>query len=417
MNVELLPLVVPFRGERYAPERVSAVLAPPYDVIAPEDRPRYAARDPHNIVHLIVPEAPAGEDRYARAAALLRKWQRDGVLRQDPADAVYVVAQGFALPTGERRTRLGMFAAVAAEPFAAGRVRPHERTHAAPKADRLALLEATRTNLESILLLAPDTDRALAHALGRVAAGPPDVRAELDGVDIRLWVVAGTAAQQLATLAGRAPLYIADGHHRYETAVAYARTHPDADRVLSLVVSATDPGLTILPTHRIIFGASPDPASLIAAWGQWFDVNRVASCTESLEGLAELGRERTACLVAFPGAYDVRLVLKPDAVLDGVPELGKTLAVRALDIARVEALVVRAILGAGTTTPALGYSADPHAAFAAVRDGGAAAAVFLNPTRVEQVFAVADSGGVMPPKSTYFVPKVPSGLVLRPLSR
>ena len=415
MNTKLPPLVVPFRGERYAPARVSAVLAPPYDVIPAEDRHRYAARDPHNIVHLIVPEAPPGDSRYARAAALLAAWRRDGVLRDDPADAVYVVAQGFALPTGERRTRLGVFAAVAAEPFAAGRVRPHERTHAAPKADRLALLEATRTNLESIFLLAPDADHALAHALGRVGAGPPDVRAELDGVDIRLWVVAGAAAQHLATLAGRAPLYIADGHHRYETAVAYARAHPEADRVLSLVVSATDPGLTILPTHRIILGASPDPARLIAGWREWFDVGRVASSADPLERLAELGRERTACIVAFPGADDLSLVLKPAAILDAVPELGTTPAVRALDIARIEALVVRVILGAGRTTPTLSYTADPHAAFAAVRSGGAAAAVFLNPTRVEQVFAVADSGGVMPPKSTYFVPKVPSGLVLRPL--
>jgi len=124
VNAKLPPLVVPFRGERYAPTNVSPVLAPPYDVIASEDRRRYAARDPHNIVHLILPEAPEGEDRYARAAALLQAWRRDGVLRRDPADAVYVVAQGFALPTGERRTRLGMFAGVAAEPFAAGRVRP-----------------------------------------------------------------------------------------------------------------------------------------------------------------------------------------------------------------------------------------------------------------------------------------------------
>jgi uncharacterized protein (DUF1015 family) len=415
VNAELPPLVVPFRGERYAPARVSAVLAPPYDVITPEDRSRYAEQDLHNIVHLIVPEAPAGGNRYARAAALLEAWRRDGVLRQDPADAVYVVAQGFALPTDERRTRLGMFAAVAAEPFATGRVRPHERTHAAPKADRLALLEATRTNLESIFLLAPDADRALAHALGHVAAGPPDMRAELDGVDIRLWVVAGAAARQLTALAGRVALYIADGHHRYETAVAYAQAHPEADRVLSLVVSATDPGLTILPTHRIIFGARPDPARLSAAWRQWFDIGRVAPGADRLERLAELGRERTACLVAFPGEDDLSLVMKPDAVLEAVPELGKTPAVRALDIARVEALVVRAILGAGTTTPALGYTADPDAAFAAVRTGGAAAAVFVNPTRVAQVFAVADSGGVMPPKSTYFVPKVPSGLVLLPL--
>lgn len=416
MNAKVLPLVVPFRGERYAPARVNAVLAPPYDVITPEDRVRYAARDPHNIVHLILPEASAGGDRYARAATLLGEWRRDGVIKRDSADAVYVVAQGYALPTGERRTRLGMFAAVAAEPFASGRVRPHERTHAAPKADRLALLEATRTNLESIFLLAPDADRALAQALARVAAGPPDVQAELDGVDTRLWVIPGAAAQQLATLAGRGALYIADGHHRYETAVAYGQAHPEADRVLSLVVSATDPGLTILPTHRIIFGATADPERLTAVWRRWFDVGRAAPGADSVERLAELGRERTACVVAFPGEYDLTLVVKPDAVLDMVPELGKEPAVRELDIARVETLVVRMIMGAGTTTPMLSYTADPRAAFAAVRGGGAAAAVLVNPTRVEQVFAVADSGGVMPPKSTYFVPKVPSGLVLRPVS-
>ena len=416
MNAEVLPLVVPFRGERYATERVSALLAPPYDVIAREERGRYATRDSHNIVHLILPEAPPGGDPYARAAALLAEWRREGVLRPDPDDAIYVVAQAFALPSGERRTRLGMFAAVAAEPFASRRVRPHERTHAAPKADRLALLQATRANLESIFLLAPDPDRALAAALGRVASGVPAVRAELDGVDIRLWVVAGPAAQSLATLAGRGPLYIADGHHRYETAVVYAQQRPGADRVLSLVASATDPGLTILPTHRIIFGPARDSAKLLAGWRRWFDVGRVAPCADRIERLAELGRERTACIVAFPEAYDVSLVLKPDAALDTVPGLGASAAVRALDIARVEALVVQAILGAGTATPALGYTPDAHAAFDAVRTRGAAAAVLLNPTRVEQVFAVADAGDVMPPKSTYFVPKVPSGLVLRALA-
>ena len=414
MNADLPPLVLPFRGERYAAASVGPVVAPPYDVIASEERRRYAAQDPHNIVHLILPEAPAGEDRYARAAALLEAWRRDGVLRRETADAVYVVAQGFALPSGERRTRMGMFAAVAAESFTAGRVRPHERTHAAPKADRLALLEATRTSLESIFLLAPDTDRALSQALAAPRPGSADVRAELDGVDIRLWVVTGAAALQLAALASRAPLYIADGHHRYETAVAYAgRTRrPIACCRWSSPPPTRAHDSADAPHH---LRGEPDPAKLIVAWREFFDVGRVAPCADRIERLAELGRERTACLVAFPGEYDLSLVLKPDAVLDAVPDLGKTPAVRALDIARVEALVVRAILGAGTTTPALAYSADPHAAFAAVRGGGAAAAVFVNPTRVEQVFAVADSGGVMPPKSTYFVPKVPSGLVLRPL--
>jgi uncharacterized protein (DUF1015 family) len=414
VNAELPPLVAPFRGERYAaPGGLSTLIAPPYDVISGEDRARYATRDPHNIVHLMLPEAPSGGDRYAHAATLLAAWREAGVVRPDPAASVYVVAQDYALPSGERRTRIGMLAAVRAEPFEARRVRPHEQTHSAPKADRLALLRATRANLESIFLLAPDGDRALARALVKRASGVPAMRAELDGVGIRLWVVSGDQAAELVRLAGRAQLYIADGHHRYETATAYAREHPGADRVVSFIVSAGDPGLTILPTHRIIFGAGRDATKLVAAWREWFDVGRVAPCMDRVERLAELGRERTACIVAFPDAYDVSLVLKSDAAVDSVPGLGKTPAVRALDVARIETLVVQRILGAGTATPSLAYTPDPRAAFDAVRNGRAAAAVLLNPTKVQDVFAVADAGDVMPPKSTYFVPKVPSGLVIR----
>ena len=414
------PLVAPFQGERYAAtDRLSALIAPPYDVVSPEDRARLAARDPHNIVNLMLPEAPprgrggANEDRYAHAAALLAAWRAAGVLRRDPGESVYVVAQDYQLPTGERRTRLGMLAALRAEPFSSRRVRPHERTHAAPKADRLALLRATGANLESIFLLAPDGDGALARALVRQASAVPAARAEFDGVGIRQWAVSGEPAVELARLAGRDQLYIADGHHRYETAVAYAQEHPAADRVLAFIVPAGDPGLTILPTHRIVFGAGRDPTKLVAAWREWFDVGRVAPCMDRVERLAELGRERTACIVAFPDAYDVTLVLKPTVSLDAVPELGRSAAVRALDVARIEALVVQHILGAGPATPSLAYTPDPRAAFDAVRGGRAAAAVLLNPTKVAEVFAVADASDVMPPKSTYFVPKVPSGLVVR----
>src|SRR5439155_4121207 len=315
VNAELPPLVAPFCGERYAARELSALIAPPYDVISSEDRTRYAARDSHNIVLLILPEAPSGggggggggggADRYGHAARLLAAWREAGVMRPDPAESVYIVAQDYAVPSGERRTRIGMLAAVRAEPFETGRVRPHEQTHAAPKADRLALLRATATNLESIFLLAPDPDRMLSQALVKRASAVPTARAELDGVAIRLWVVSGDPAVELARLAGRAQLYIADGHHRYETAVAYARDHPSADRVLSFIVSAGDPGLTILPTHRIIFGAAREATKLVAACREWFEVGRVAPCMDRVERLAELGRERTACIVAFPDGYDV----------------------------------------------------------------------------------------------------------------
>ncbi|HEX4628940.1 MAG TPA: DUF1015 family protein, partial [Gemmatimonadales bacterium] len=133
MSADLPPLVTAFRGERYAAtQRLSALIAPPYDVISREDRARFAAQDPHNIVHLILPEAPAGGDRYAHAAALLATWRRAGVLAADGADSVYLVAQDYALPSGERRTRRGLLAAVRAELFETGRVRPHEHTHTAP---------------------------------------------------------------------------------------------------------------------------------------------------------------------------------------------------------------------------------------------------------------------------------------------
>jgi len=422
VNAELPPLVAPFRGERYAAKELSALIAPPYDVISSEDRTRYAARDPHNIVHLMLPEAPSGGgrsgggDRYAQAATLLATWREAGVVQPDPGESVYVVAQDYTVPSGERRTRIGMLAAVRAEPFEARRVRPHEQTHSAPKADRLALLRATAANLESIFLLAPDPDRMLAQALVKRASGVPAARAELDGVGIRMWSVTGAPGAQLAALAGRAQLYIADGHHRYETAVAFAAEDPRADRVLSFIVSRHDPGLAILPTHRIVFGVARDAEKLIDQWRAWFEVGRVAPCMDRVERLAELGRDRTACIVAFPDDYDVTLVLKQDAALDRVPGMARSPAVRALDVVRIETLVVQYILGAGTATPSLAYTPDPRAAFEAVRNGRAAAAVLLNPTKVEQVFAVADAGDVMPPKSTYFAPKVPAGLVLRPLA-
>jgi uncharacterized protein (DUF1015 family) len=410
----VIELLVPFRGERYgALDRLSGLLAPPYDVITQPVRARLAAWDPHNVVHLTLPGAGSGGDPYAQAAQLLHEWRRRGVLVREPEPAVYVTAQDFALPTGERRTRIGVFGALAAEPYELGRVKPHEKTHAGPKEDRLALLRATQTSLEPIFVLAPDPDGVLSASLAAVAKRPPAAQAELDGVGIRLWVVSGDEATRLTSPVSRLPVYIADGHHRYETAVAYARENAAADRLLAFVVSIKDPGLSVLATHRVIYGTGLDPAKLLDGWHRWFDAGRVAPGADRIERLAELGRGRTACLVAWPGDYDLSLTLRPNAPLDEVQQLAGSRAVRALDVARVEVLVVQALLRAATSTPSLTYTPDPRQAFDAVRGGGAAAAVLLNPTKVEQVVAVADAGDVMPPKSTYFVPKVPSGLVLR----
>ena len=407
---------MPFRGERYrATERLSALIAPPYDVITPEQRGRYAAWDSHNIVHIMLPEAMSHEDRYARAAALLAEWRAQGVLVTDAEPSVYVLSQEYQPPGGPARTRLGVFAAVAAEPYETGRVKPHEKTHAGPKADRLALLRTTRTNLESIFLIAPDADGALAAELAGIAKTAPTTRAELDGVRIKLWVVGGGAASRISHLSSLSSLYIADGHHRYETAVAYAQENPAADRVLALIVSARDKGLTILPTHRLIFGPGRDPQALLERWRRFFDVGSLAPGADPVAGLAQLGARGTACLVVTRDGPAVTLVLKSDAPLDAVPGLSPSPAVRALDVAVVEELVVKEILGLDTSTPTLTYTPDAREALPAVSRGSATCAVLLNPPTVEQVFAVADAGEVMPQKSTYFIPKVPSGLVLRPL--
>lgn len=393
------------------------MIAPPYDVIDPADRARLAALDEHSIVHVMLPEAPpqgkAAADRYQWAADRLVAWRRKGVLVRDREPSLYVLAQDFTLPTGERRTRRGVFAAVAAEGYDARRIRPHERTHAGPKADRLALLRATATNIESIFLIAPDPDGGLATAVTAVARGAPNATAELDGVGIRLWKVQGDALARFPLPA--APLYIADGHHRYETASAYAQENPAADRVLALIVSARDAGLAVLPTHRVIFGAGRELERLLTRWRQWFEVQSVPPNVDPTKHLAMLGRDQTACLVADAKRI-IALVLRQGVLPDRLPNLAQSSAVRDLDVARVESLVVKELLGAATSTPIVRYVPDAREALDAVQRGGAAAAVLLNPTRVEQVFAVADAGDVMPPKSTYFVPKVPSGLVLRPLA-
>jgi len=408
-------LVAPFRGERYAAiDRLSSLISPPYDVIDQAERARYAALAAENIVHVMLPEAPpggAGEDRYRLAAERLAAWRRKGVLRRDSEPMLYVLAQDFTLPTGERLTRRGVFAAVAAEGYEPRRIRPHERTHAGPKADRLALMRATATNIESIFLLVPDRDRALANAVAQASQGTPDATAELNGVGIRLWIVRDPSHFPLPP----SPLYIADGHHRYETASGYALENPAADRVLALIVSAQDPGLAVLPTHRVIFGTGRELDRMLTRWREWFDVQPLAAGHDPVTALASLGRDRTACLVADRSRI-LALLLKPGALPDRLPSLAQSSAVRDLDVARIESLVVKEILGAGMSTPIVRYVADANEALGMVQQGGAAAAVLLNPTKVEQVFAVADAGDVMPPKSTYFVPKVPSGLVLRPVS-
>ena len=246
-------LVAPFIAERFRRvEKLTTLIAPPYDVIGDERRATLAGSSEHNIVHLIL---PAGNgDRYEHAAGLLSAWRSEGVLERDAVPTATVVRQHFRTPDGAEYARTGVVAGVHVEPYEAGRVLPHERTHRGPKEDRLALSRATVAMLESIFLLSRDADGALRAGLARATRSEPTALADLDGVRIELWRVEGETAETLAAAAGSA-LYIADGHHRFETANAYRAINPAADRIPALIVPIDDPGMVVLPTHRLIHGS------------------------------------------------------------------------------------------------------------------------------------------------------------------
>ncbi len=404
------PLVAPFVGQRYAEQqRLSDLIAPPYDVISPEERERLAQRDPHNVVHLIL---PAGDDdRYENAARLLAEWRKLGVLAPDDRESVTVLRQAFATPDGNPLVRTGVVGGVAVEPFGTGRIKPHERTHTGPKEDRLALLRATEAMFEALFMVARDEDGSLQGLLEEATQKKPLTEAELLGVDLTVWRVTGKRAAALAQAAGGEQLYIADGHHRYETAVAYWGEHPAAGRLPALVVPAGDPGLLVLPTHRLVYGAKVDGEALTNGLRERFQMRELPSQVNYAEELATLKGRGTACIVVLPGGLALAYLLKGGANLGDLPFANEP-AVASLDVARVDEIVVkrlRALAGEGAR---IGYSAEAHHVIDEVQQGNAAAGVLLNPAAIEQVFAVADAGGVMPQKSTYFTPKVPSGLVV-----
>ncbi len=400
-------LFAPFRGERFADPRTLATrLAPPYDVIAPPQREALVAGDPRNIVAVDLPLAAGGADPYAEAARLLGEWRAAGVLVRDGAPAAYVLRTSGRFPDGTSHERTGVFLAVAAEPFSAGRVRPHERTHAAAKEDRRRLMHATGANLSPIFLLAPDSGGKLAAALSAVTARAPWASCAAVGAQQTVWVVTGEEARHLADVAGAEPVYVADGHHRFETSVLFRAEAPPrwragAARTLSHVVSFKDPGLVILPTHRLVVGPALEPEAFLRAAAPYFVP-------------APAGRAPTLT-VLFHGGKEIPLLVREEAELRGPDGRPVHPAVRSLEVAVADGLAVgvvaASLLG---KVPDLRYTADGAEAREAGRGGGYACVLLLPPTRLDDVRRVADAGQIMPPKSTFFAPKVPTGVVLRP---
>jgi uncharacterized protein (DUF1015 family) len=412
--------IQPLRALRYEPTvagPLQDLIAPPYDVIDAERRAALAAQSPHNVVGIDLPE---GDDPYATAAALLRRWRAEGAIVEDAAPALWALRQDYTGPDGRALTRRGFLCRVRVTEYGPGLIRPHERTHPGPKEDRLRLTRATRANLSPIFSLYSDPEQAAWHALEPFTEAEPWGEATDDeGTVNRLWRIedVDAIADVQAALAD-AELLIADGHHRYETARVYADEiggEGPHRYVLMCLVALQDPGLTVFPTHRLVKDTTPAQQEALAATLRAdFEIER----TDDLDPGAPGG----PAVYGYVDAHfrqPFRLTLKDqaiaDAALPGSPE-----PYQRLDAAVLEALLLKGPLELTDDDIShlhrFGYARTAEEARALVESGAFDLAFVLRPTPVEQVREVAEAGVSMPPKSTYFFPKLPTGLVFNPLA-
>ncbi len=435
-----MPPVLPFAGLRYAaPDaELPKLVCPPYDVITPEEQQALLNESQHNAVRLELPPDEAGRSgsRYERAAACLAEWRSQGVLRRDAQPAYYLSETEFTFANATQRRR-DLLAAVAVEPWSARVALPHEHTMAGPKADRLELMKATHLNASPIWLLAREQPAELVRAWDVTAERSPAMEFTWRDERHRVWTIDDPEVVRAIekAFADGPPLYIADGHHRYETSLAF-KTGPGSDlggagAILATVTWAEDDGVLALPTHRLLSGIDPgltlEEAETL--WGETFHVEYYPIWEDApaeqidafIQQLASSGRAGPSFGVFGLGQPDLFGILElrgrkapPHALPSDRSEAWKSLDVSLLHTLLVDPLV------AETGRPreeVLRYTRDPYEAVTEVREGRASVAFFLNPTPVQSVLAVADAGDLMPEKSTYFYPKPPAGLVMRELDR
>ena len=424
--------IAPFRALRFDQGRfadLARLLAPPYDVISETQRKELEASHPRNIVHLDLPRGEA-DARYENARAQLERWLAEGTLRQDARPALYRYEQRFSF-TGaagpQNYTRKGFISLIELSPFSARVVLPHEHTLSGPKVDRFKLIHATRAHFSQVFSLYRDPAGTIEATLDGACLAAPDVDATTpDGCRHRLWVVTDEAV--IAAVArGLAPrsVMIADGHHRYETMLAIRDSlrpasvplgHSMADWGVMFFARAEDPGLLVLPTHRMVHGLSAEALdSLAERCRPWFEV--VSGSEEDAAAIEERLRREGEKTVTFGlrragAAGTTWLKLRPDANLArlGPPTLAR------LDVSVLHGLLLDPLLGIGSEAMAsqsnLTYSHDLRETLARVAASQVQAAFLMNATKVSQVLDACEAGFVLPQKSTYFQPKLATGLVM-----
>jgi uncharacterized protein (DUF1015 family) len=425
--------IAPLRGLFYNPKKVrdlAKVIAPPYDVISKDEQEKLHKRSPYNFVRLDLSQEP---DVYNAVPQLLENWINEGVLEQDEVAAIYYMTQRFALPTGEQRERRGFFALMRLEDFSSGNIRPHERTLAAPKEDRLKLMLASNAQLSPIFALYPqpqgNINRMLASHVEGVAPFM-EVKQE-PGNECRLWrITDAQVVRRLQQHMAEQSLLIADGHHRYEASLNY-RDHWRAQRgagsgqaynfVLTYFANLNDENLVILPTHRLVRGYEPKPfLQLEEALQNYFYLEQYPKTPEGkgwfLKALRNGGKKKHLIGAVFK--RDPRyliLRLKSKRIMQRLAK-DASAQLQELDVTTLHLLILEHVLGLTPEKQANGemirYSQDEEAVLQALEKEDFQAAFILNPPKAEEVLAVASKGEKMPQKSTYFYPKLPSGLII-----
>lgn len=436
-----MAIIKPFRGLRYNQDvipDISSVVTPPYDVISPREQDRYYQVHPNNIIRLDFGKDLPGDteesNKYTRAAELLTRWKKDGILKQEDAPSLYVYDQEF-LSGNRWLVRRGFISLVKLEPFDKGDIYPHEQTLPGPKADRLKLTQSCRANLSSIFALFPDESNAIDGYLSAIINTKPDMDFVDDtGVKNRLWVIKEKhAIDRLVALMKGKPLFIADGHHRYETALVYKEqirkehggtgAELPSDYVMMVCVSMNNNGLKILPAHRLIRNIKDYRFDrILQSIQESFKVEPLGKGCRIEDCMSNLSKETEGhTFVLYAGQEDAyyTLRLSNEKLLDAVfakdhPEW------RHLDAGILHGMIINKILGIHANDVTLKdyvkYVKEEAEAVSLVKSGQYQLAFFLKPTRIEQVREIAMERKVMPPKSTYFYPKLITGMVINSLN-
>ncbi|OPZ86877.1 MAG: hypothetical protein BWY76_00745 [bacterium ADurb.Bin429] len=414
--------VRPFRALRYAASPdLAPLLAPPYDVINAEEQAALYDRDPHNVIRLEYgatssADTPA-DNRYTRAKATLDAWLSEGTLALENAPAFYPHTQRYTW-SGEARGRSGFFAAVRLQPFEKGEILPHERTLKGPKEDRLKLMQACQASFSPVFGLFDSAHTDLPALLDRARADVPLATAQGHGFDDTLWRSGDSGLNvAISEALSTREILIADGHHRYETLLAMRNElcarYPDAPETagfnyaMMLLVDVHDPGLLVLPTHRLLLLTPEMTAAFCRVAGLAFSLEQVeVAHPDQVPALLANYREMHAFLWYTEGRYT--LLTSPRGYRNGLPVLD----VQALQERITDPLFALDPDSEASVETNIRYTVHPADAVARVDSGEVDAAIFLNPTPVADVFTLAQAGIRLPQKSTYFYPKVPTGLTM-----